>query len=718
MRLHSLEAEGFRGLPNECRFDLDADAVVVIGANGHGKTSLFDAILWALSGRVPRLGEDESNLVSMYSPSGAARASLTLLDTNSEHFKITRSFDGDPRPLSVEHLGKSMKGPSAEGYLLEHVWPDASTAVRPFDAMASAITRSVYLQQDLIREFVEATDDQDRFRAVSELVGAGRVGDLQVALEREKKAWSTTTNSKAEETRLLRERLTVNEARLAELSQRLAAPSLSLTEDAWRTWWKDIAEVGVKTPYVDLGARDATQAIEAALKQLEAMRLANDRRLQLLKSSQTELAALSRQTLPPLEPLKSNALMLSEQVQILRRQVEAEQQRSADRRQAQAALREQTEQLRALAALALGHLGDHCPVCAQQYDRQETRRRLEAIAKGLSGDSAASQAPDLLPQFLSELAGKEKALATAEASLREAEQIHARHRIATESIYKQLASVGANANGQSLSDDWLSGLIQLAERVPGQQKELHRRGEAFSLQLTQSATEAAATELRREIEKQRDALVAQEADGSARQATGLLAQRVIDALRDAISLVVEERLKEIGAILQTIYSRIDPHPSFRAVTFLSRFSRGRGQLSTVIRDALVNKETPLPSVILSSSQLNALAVSVFLALNLGVSRPPLHSAILDDPLQSLDDINLLGVVDLLRRTKDRRQLIVSTHDTRFGNLLARKLRPVTPHGRTRVIELYGWTRTGPRIEARDVDADAVPLRLVGASAPG
>lgn len=718
MRLHSLEAEGFRGLPNECRFDLDADAVVVIGANGHGKTSLFDAILWALSGRVPRLGEDESNLVSMYSPSGAARASLILLDSNSEHFKITRSFDGDPRPLSVEHLGKSMKGPSAEGYLLEHVWPDASTAVRPFDAMASAITRSVYLQQDLIREFVEATDDQDRFRAVSELVGAGRVGDLQVALEREKKAWSTTTNSKAEEARLLRERLTSNEARLAELSQRLAAPSLSLTEDAWKSWWQEVAEVGVNTPYVDLGARDASQAIEAAIKQLETMRLASDRRVQLLKSSQTELAALSRQTLPPLEPLQSNALTLSEQVQILRRQVEAEQQRGADWRQAQAALRERSEQLRALAVLALGHLGDHCPVCAQQYDIQETRRRLETIAKGESGDSAANEAPDLLPQYLSALASKERALATAEASLREAEQTHARHRIAAESIYKQLASLGADANGASLTEDWLTRLIQLAERLQWQQKELHRRAEAFSLKLTQSTSEAAATELRREIEKQREALVAQEADCSARQATGLLAQKVIDALRDAMSLVVEERLKDIGLILQAIYSRIDPHPSFRAVTFLSRFSRGRGQLSTVIRDSVIDKETPRPSVILSSSQLNALAVSVFLALNLGVARPPLRCAILDDPLQSLDDINLLGVVDLLRRTKDNRQLIVSTHDARFGSLLARKLRPMTPQGRTRVIELYGWTRSGPRIEARDVAADVVSLRLAGATATG
>jgi len=45
MRLHSLEVSGFRGFAAEQHFDLDADAVIVVGTNGNGKTSLFDAIL-------------------------------------------------------------------------------------------------------------------------------------------------------------------------------------------------------------------------------------------------------------------------------------------------------------------------------------------------------------------------------------------------------------------------------------------------------------------------------------------------------------------------------------------------------------------------------------------------------------------------------------------------------------------------------------------------
>jgi hypothetical protein len=135
-----------------------------------------------------------------------------------------------------------------------------------------------------------------------------------------------------------------------------------------------------------------------------------------------------------------------------------------------------------------------------------------------------------------------------------------------------------------------------------------------------------------------------------------------------------------------------------------------------VSDPIEEKESDLPAAVLSSSQVNALAVSVFLALNIGVPKPPLSLAILDDPLQSLDDINLLGLVDLLRRTKDRRQLFISTHDERFGSLLSRKLRPSSEKGRTIVIELEGWSRQGPTVVTREVKSDPVPLRLVATRA--
>lgn len=109
--------------------------------------------------------------------------------------------------------------------------------------------------------------------------------------------------------------------------------------------------------------------------------------------------------------------------------------------------------------------------------------------------------------------------------------------------------------------------------------------------------------------------------------------------------------------------------------------------------------------------MNALAVCVFLSLSLGVNQPPLSTIVLDDPLQSLDDINLLGLIDLLRQTKDQRQLFVSTHDVRFGSLLSRKLRPRTASQRTLVVEIEGWSRRGPVCQVHEVKCDPAPIRL-------
>lgn len=99
-------------------------------------------------------------------------------------------------------------------------------------------------------------------------------------------------------------------------------------------------------------------------------------------------------------------------------------------------------------------------------------------------------------------------------------------------------------------------------------------------------------------------------------------------------------------------------------------------------------------------------------MNLSAGTLPLDLAALDDPLQSLDNVNLLGLADLLRRTRGRRQMMVSTHDDRLAALLQRKLRPVGTDQRTTVITFEGWDRAGPRVEVHDVPPDIAPLRLV------
>ena len=53
---------------------------------------------------------------------------------------------------------------------------------------------------------------------------------------------------------------------------------------------------------------------------------------------------------------------------------------------------------------------------------------------------------------------------------------------------------------------------------------------------------------------------------------------VISALRNANDSLVAEQLTRIEPLLQRVFAAVDPHPTFRAVNFLTRTERGRGRL--------------------------------------------------------------------------------------------------------------------------------------------
>lgn len=218
-------------------------------------------------------------------------------------------------------------------------------------------------------------------------------------------------------------------------------------------------------------------------------------------------------------------------------------------------------------------------------------------------------------------------------------------------------------------------------------------------------------ERQKEVEQLGQHIAQANEDLSQRERSWDVASTILEGLRESSIDIVRRRLIEIEEILQGIYARMDPHPSFRTVSLLTQISRGRGRLSTRIEDRQLGINIDSPGVYLSSSQLNVLAVSIFLALNLGVQKLPLDCVILDDPLQSLDDVNLLGLTDMLRRLKQQRQLIISTHDDRLSNLLERKLRPIRPLERTLVVEFLKWDREGPELLQR-VLSPGEKLRIV------
>jgi len=75
---------------------------------------------------------------------------------------------------------------------------------------------------------------------------------------------------------------------------------------------------------------------------------------------------------------------------------------------------------------------------------------------------------------------------------------------------------------------------------------------------------------------------------------------------------------------------------------------------------------------LSSGQLSALVMAFTLALNKVYQKGKLSTILIDDPVQTMDDINMASFVELLRNEFENKQLIISTHESEFSGYIRYK----------------------------------------------
>ena len=79
---------------------------------------------------------------------------------------------------------------------------------------------------------------------------------------------------------------------------------------------------------------------------------------------------------------------------------------------------------------------------------------------------------------------------------------------------------------------------------------------------------------------------------------------------------------------------------------------------------------------MSSGQLSGLVVSFMLAMN-KVYPTKLKSLLIDDPVQTMDEINLASLVQVLRKEFFDNQIIISTHERKSANYFAYKYQQQT-----------------------------------------
>lgn len=101
-----------------------------------------------------------------------------------------------------------------------------------------------------------------------------------------------------------------------------------------------------------------------------------------------------------------------------------------------------------------------------------------------------------------------------------------------------------------------------------------------------------------------------------------------------------------------------------------------------------------PRAMLSAGNLNTAALTLFLALHLSV-KPKLPWLVIDDPVQSMDEVHIAQFAALLRTLSKQmqRQVIIAVHERSLFDYLALELSPAFEGDRLNVVEL-GRSATG------------------------
>lgn len=639
MKLDYVEVCGFRGFRDKVRIDFGGGFTVITGRNGVGKSTLCDAVEFAITGLIDKYAVEKAAKESLadylwWRGAGKPQAhyvTAAFIRDDGEPFTITRTREGGADRLPEEIHAALCSGPA------------------PHDALRQ-LTRTSIIRDEWIAALSLDLSETERFDLVRSALGALE-GSEATAKAREVVTAadaSHTRNEAAYETARTRlgERLTQQSEIQASLSH---SGDLSAA----------LATIAAAVPEAPT---DMVARLESARGALADGRVRAARIADAVEAGR-ELLALQRTFDAP-----DAATAREKAIAALKLMREAKDIAMAAVEGAEALLVREEDADAVAASLAilvehgerLGVHDEHCPLCAARRSSDEfaagleaARRRISSLASGVQEARrrlavASDEAREAAAAFT--MAEAEVAAHKAEErTLRTAEQAHA-----------------AFLERWQLDPRFLNDPAGLAAHLEAERDRLIDLERALLvLDASQSISRMASIEkniegLREEIDKLADAV-------SQSQAAVTSAREIERSVKRVSAEIIDERLAQISPMLNELYQRLRPHADWRTIDYSIRGDVKRF-LSLKVGDGLN------PQFVFSSGQRRAAGLAFLLSVHLARAWTPFRSLLLDDPVQHIDDFRALHLVEVLAALRlDRRQIICAVEDPALADLLCRRL---------------------------------------------
>ena len=165
----------------------------------------------------------------------------------------------------------------------------------------------------------------------------------------------------------------------------------------------------------------------------------------------------------------------------------------------------------------------------------------------------------------------------------------------------------------------------------------------------------------------------------------------VDRVRSAI--IRREFNDRLNRVWRDLFVRLAPGEPFVPAFRIPESSTQRLQPKLITEHRDGGEAGGTPGAMLSAANLNTAALTLFIALHLSVPRE-LPWLILDDPVQSMDDVHIAHFAALLRSLskEQSRQVMIAVHDRQLFEYLRLELSPAFPEDSLLTLELS----RGPR----------------------